>query len=149
MTRVSLALLLLAGCSSTIDPNTARTKYDTGSDTIQIMVSDTQPVTTAALVGPDGTLYAATSVNVVETPHAVYQAPPSVGLGIGGWNGNVGSAAGIGLPLGDPTPSRVTDQFISTVLLPAPADYRANWPAYKVQVQVGNRALTQAAPKPE
>jgi hypothetical protein len=149
MMRVSLALLLLAGCSSTIDPNTARTNYDAGSNTVQITVSDTQPVTTAALVGPDGTLHPATSINVVETPHTVYQAPPSVGLGIGGWSGNVGSGMGIGLPLGGATPSQVTDQFVSMVLLPVPADYKANWPAYKVQVQVGDRALTQAAPKPE
>ena len=149
MKRISFALLLLAGCSSTIDPNTARTKYDTGSNTVQITVSDTQPVTTGALVGPDGTVYQATSINVVETPHTVYQAPPSVGLGIGGWSGNVGSAMGIGLPLGGPTPSQITDQFVSMVLLPVPADYQANWPAYKVQVQVGNRALTQPAPKPE
>jgi hypothetical protein len=52
-------------------------------------------------------------------------------------------------PLGGPTPSRVTDPFISTVLLPVPVDYKANWPAYKVRAQVGSRALTQAVPKPE
>jgi hypothetical protein len=139
----------LAACSSPQpNPNTAQAQFVGDANAIQVTVSDTQPVSAALLIGADGTTYAATGIQVTQTPHTVYNPPPSLGIGLGGFGGNVGGGVGLGLPLGGPTPGYSTDQYLSTVTLPAPADYGRNWQNYRVQVQVGNRAVTIPAPTP-
>jgi hypothetical protein len=147
---VVAAALALAGCSSAPAPsaNTAQAQFVPSSNTIEVQVSDTQPASSALLIGGDGRTYPATGINVTQTPHTVYDPPPTIGLGIGGFGGNIGSSLGLGLPLGSPTPGRSSDQYVSTVTLPAPADYATNWQSYRVQVQVGNRTVTMAAPQP-
>jgi hypothetical protein len=150
MNRKLLVLAaLLAACSSPQpNPNPAQAQFVGDANAIQVTVSDTQPVSAALLIGADGTTYTATGIQVTQTPHTVYNPPPSLGIGLGGFGGNVGGGLGLGLPLGGPTPSYSTDQYVSTVTLPAPADYAMNWQSYRVQVQLGNRAVTIAAPTP-
>jgi hypothetical protein len=148
--RLIALALLLAACSSdkAPSPNTAEAQFVPAANTIQVKVSDTQPASAGLLIGPDGATYPATLINVAQTPYTTYNPPPTLGLGIGGFSGHVGSGMGLGLPLGGPTPGYSSDQYVSTVTLPAPADYARNWQSYRVQVQVGNRAVTVAAPKP-
>jgi hypothetical protein len=76
-----------------------------------------------------------------------------VGFGIGGFGysgccNGFGSGIGVGLPVGGPTPAAVSDQYVSSALIPVPADYAQRWSDYHVQVQVGNRSLVLSAPPP-
>jgi hypothetical protein len=49
------------------------------------MVSSMQPLAAVALVAPDGTRYPAAGIALVSGPHVLYNPPPSVSLGIGGF----------------------------------------------------------------
>jgi hypothetical protein len=143
------AVLLLASCSTAPPPpNSAAAQFVSDPGAIQVTVSDRQPASAALLIGPDGRTWHATGITVTQTPHTVYNPPPTIGLGLGGFGGNVGGGLGLGLPLGGPTPGYSTDQYVSDVRLPVPPDYRSNWQSYRVQVQVGDRAVTLAAPAP-
>jgi hypothetical protein len=145
---LALALLLAACASSEPSPNTARAEFVRDTNVIQVKISDVQPATSALLVAPDGSTYPAAGINVVRTPYTAYNPPPSVGIGIGGFGGNFGTGVGLGLPLGGPTPAYSSDQFVTSVVFAAPADYAQNWAEYRVQVQLGNRNLTLPAPNP-
>jgi hypothetical protein len=144
------AAALLAACSSNSPPpaNTAEAQFVANTNTIQVKVSDTEAASSALLVGPGGSTYPASGINVSQTPHTAYNPAPTIGFGIGGFGGNVGSGMGIGMPLGGPTPAYTSDQYVSTVTFAAPPDYAANWQSYRVQVQVGNRSVSMSAPKP-
>jgi hypothetical protein len=150
-----LAALALAGCAGNAlpPPNSAQTRFDGQQQAVQVMVSNLQPVSGAALIGPDGSLIPASAVALVSGPHVEYSAPPSIGLGIGGFGiggccSGFGSGIGVGLPLGGPTPSRVDDQYVTSAVIPAPPDYAQRWGEYRVQVQFGDRPLFLAAPAP-
>jgi hypothetical protein len=144
-----LVALLLGGCaSSEPSPNTARAEFIADTNVIQVKVSDVQPATAALLVAPDGQAFPAAGINVVRTPYTAYNPPPSIGIGLGGFSGNIGSSVGLGLPLGGPTPAYSSDQFVTSVTFAAPADYARNWPQYRVQVQLGSRNVTLPAPNP-
>ena len=117
------------------------------------MVSGLQPASAAALVASDGTRYPASGLALVSQPHVLYNPPPSVGIGIGGfgWTGccsGIGSGLGVDLPVGQPSPAEISDQFVTSALLPVPPDYAANWRNYRVEVTVGRQQLTLAAPSP-
>ncbi|MBV9749778.1 MAG: hypothetical protein JO157_13295, partial [Acetobacteraceae bacterium] len=149
---VIFALLGLAACSSgpTLPPpNSANARYDARDRAVQVFVSGLQPASAAALVSPDGTRYPAAGISLLSGPHITYNPPPSVGLGIGGigFGGccfGIGSGLGLSVPVGSPTPAEVSDQYIASALIPAPADYAGNWTAYRVEVLVGNRPMTLA-----
>ena len=150
MKRPSLlvALLLAACASSEPSPNTAQTEFIRDTNVIQVKVSDIQPATAALLIAPNGQTLPAAGINVVRTPYTSYNPPPSVGIGVGGFSGHVGTGLGLGLPLGGPTPAYSSDQFVTSIAFPAPADYAQNWAQYRVQVQLGSRNLTLPAPSP-
>jgi hypothetical protein len=85
--------------------------------------------------------------------HVDYNPPPSLGIGIGGFGFNgccagFGSGLGVGLPLGKPTPSHVSDQYIASAIIPVPGNYIQSWAGFHLEVQVGNRPLVVAAPAP-
>ena len=64
-------------------PNSADARYDGRDRAVQVMVSNLQPPTAAALVANDGTRYPTTGISLVSGPHVLYNAPPSIGFGIG------------------------------------------------------------------
>jgi hypothetical protein len=146
---LALAVALpIAACSTSTAPPPNSAQAQIVGDSIQVNVSDTQPASSAALVGPAGETIPAAGIAVKQTPYQTYSPPPTIGLGIGGFSGHVGSGLGLGLPLGSATPAGGSDQYVSAVTLPIPAGYAKNWQSYKVQVQVGNRLVTIAAPSP-
>ena len=117
------------------------------------MVSSLQPVSGAALVSGEGTRYPASGVSLLSGPHVLYNPPPSVGLGVGGigFGGccfGIGSGLGLSVPVGRPTPSEVSDQYVASALIPVPADYTSNWANYRLEVSVGGRSMILAAPAP-
>jgi hypothetical protein len=145
-----LAFLAAAGCSSNSVPpaNTAEAKFVPGSNAIQVTVSDATPASSALLVGPNNAVYPAAGINVSQVPHTAYNPPPTISFGFGGFSSNLGAGLGLGVPVGGPTPAYTTDQYISNVTLPAPSDYLSSWQRYQVQVQLGSRVVTMAAPPP-
>jgi len=107
----------------------------------------------AALVAPDGREDRAAGVALASGPHVLYNPPPSIGLSIGGFGligccGGIGSGLGVGLPVGRPTPAAVSDQYLTSASIPAPADYARNWSSYRLQVRIGDSAMLLSAPSP-
>jgi hypothetical protein len=151
---VATALALGACASNALPPpNSVQSQFDAQITAVRIMVSDLQPLSAADLLAPDGRRYPATAITLVSGPHVDYRSPPSVGIGIGGFGFSgcctgVGSGMGIGLPLGEPTPSHVSDQYIGSAVIPVPVNYSRIWKAYRLEIQVGNRPLVMAAPAP-
>jgi len=154
---LSLAgVALVSGCASGLErpaPNSALATFSRADNAVRVTVSDLQPATAAELVAPDGTRYAAAGINVVEQPHTAYNPPPTVSFGLGGFGFGgrtaIGSGIGVGVPVGGPTVAATSDQYVSSGLIPVPADYAANWQGYRVQVQLGkDRVATLPAPPP-
>jgi hypothetical protein len=106
-------------------------QYDQSDRAIQVMVSSLQPPTTVALVAAgDGTRYPAAGISLVSGPHVLYNPPPTVGFGIGGFGfsgccSGFGSGIGVGLPVSAPTPAEVSDQYVASALIPVPTDHAA------------------------
>jgi hypothetical protein len=149
------ATVVLVACSGPRlpAPNSTDVLCDGGSRAVQVMVSSLQPPSTASLVAPDGARYRATGISIISQPHVLYSPPPSVGFGVGGFGlsgccSGFGSGVGLGFPVGRPTPSEVSDQYVASVLIPVPADYAANWSGYHVEVSVGGQSLALPAPRP-
>jgi hypothetical protein len=97
--------------------------------------------------------YPAIAVTLVSGPHVDYSPPPSIGIGVGGFGvsgrcSRFGSGLGVGLPLGRPTPSHVSDQYVGSAVIPVPVDYTQTWKAYRLEIQTGNRPVVAAAPAP-
>jgi hypothetical protein len=152
---IVLVASALAGCASNPlpPPNSVNASFDPRAAAVRLVVSDLQPLSAADLLGPDGKRFAASAVTLVSGPHVDYSPPPSIGLGIGGFGfsgccSGFGSGLGVGLPLGGPRPTHVSDQYIGSAVIPVPQDYNQTWPAYRVEIQVGNRPLVVAAPAP-
>jgi hypothetical protein len=103
-------------------PNSADVRYDPGERAVQLMVSGLQPASAAALVANDGARYPASGIALVSGPHVLYNPPPSIGLGIGG--------------------------FVASALIPVPADYAANCTTYHLEVSVGEQVMRLTAPSP-
>jgi len=148
-------LAILSACSGTRlpEPNSVDARYDSRARAIQVMVSALQPASAAELVSEAGERYQAAGISLVSAPHVLYNPPPSIGLGIGGFGisgccSGFGSGVGVGLPLGSPRPSEISDQYVASALIPVPADYPAKWSGYHLEVSVGGRAMTLAAPPP-
>ena len=146
---------LLAACAGPRlpAPNSGQVQHDAQQQAVQVMVSGLQPPSAVALVSADGHRYPATGIALVSGPHVLYNSPPSIGIGIGGFGFSgccsaFGSGLGIGVPVGKPTPAEVSDQFIASALIPSPPDYATNWTQYHVEVSAGGQALNFAAPHP-
>ena len=117
------------------------------------MVSSLQPPSAVALVSADGHRYPASGIALLSGPHVLYNPPTSISLGIGGFGFSgccsaFGSGLGVGIPVGQPTPAEISDQFVASALIPSPPDYAANWSKYHVEVWAGGQALSLAAPHP-
>ena len=62
-------------------------------------MSGLQPATEAALVDQDGRRYPAVGFSVISGPYVMYNPPPSIGFGIGGF-GFTGCCSAIGSNVG-------------------------------------------------
>jgi hypothetical protein len=147
--------LALGACSSNAlpPPNTVQSRFDPQASAVRVMVSNLQPLSAADVLAPDGNRYPAAAVTLLSGPHIDYRPPPSIGIGIGGFGFSgccsaFGSGLGVGLPLGGPTPSHVTDQYIGSAVIPVPINYSKSWKTYRLEIQVGNRAVVMDAPAP-
>jgi hypothetical protein len=150
-----LVALSVGACASNPlpPPNSVQSRFDPNESVVRVIVSDLQPLSAAALLSPDGNRIPAIAVALVSGPHVDYNPPPSVGIGIGGFGfsgccSGFGSGVGVGMPLGQPTPSHVTDQYIGSAVIPVPSDYRQTWGRYRLELQVGTRPLVLNAPAP-
>jgi hypothetical protein len=117
------------------------------------MVNGLQPASDVALIGPDGSRYPAVGFSVISGPHVLYNPPPSIGLGIGGFGftgccSAIGSGIGFGVPLGRPTVAEASDQYLTSALISVPFDYQQHWSQYRLGVTAGNQAMGAAAPAP-
>jgi hypothetical protein len=146
---------IVAACSGpkVPPPNSADARYDGRERAVQLMVSGLQPASDAALVSNDGKRYPASGIALVSGPHVLYNPPPSIGLGIGGFGFSgccsaFGSGIGVGLPLGRPTPTEVSDQYLASALIPVPPDYATSWTNYHLEFSVGGQSISLAAPSP-
>lgn len=152
---VTCFVLSLAACSGPRlpQPNTTEVRYDARNRAVQVMISGLQPASDVALVSGQGSRYPASTISPVSGPHVLYNPPPSVSLGIGGF-GFSGCCSGLGLgvgtsvPVGRPTPAEVSDQYVASALIPVPADYATNWANYHLQVWIGNQSMILPAPAP-
>jgi len=148
-------VLALGGCAGNAlpPPNSVQARFDPRVQAVQVMVSEMQPIMQAELVRADGARIQASGVTLISAPHVDYSPPPSIGLGIGGFGFGsggfgAGSGVGVGFPLGGPRPTHVSDQYVASVLIPAPEDYLQRWAEYRVELRVGDRSLAVAAPPP-
>jgi hypothetical protein len=134
-------------------PNSAIAAYDARDNAIHVTVSGLQPASNAILIGQDGSQYPAVGLSVISGPHVLYNPPPSIGLGIGGFGftgccSSVGSGIGFGLPVGHPTVAEASDQFLTSALITVPPDYAQHWTQYRLEVAAGNQRMAVAAPAP-
>jgi hypothetical protein len=175
MTRASILILAVVALAGCVDgpsparvgqaPDTAVARFIPGGEVtvVQVTVSDRRPVRNAELVGPDGTVIQAYSIDLNRAAlaqYSQYQAPIGLaggaGFGFGGGysSGAVGLSVGLG---GYGTPGSyvvASDQIQSTALirLTDPQDYRQTWQDWKVRIQLGDAPdlsfITLQAPQP-
>jgi len=148
-------VLSLAACAGPRlpQPNTADVRYDARGRAVQVMISGLRPATDVALISGQGLRYSASAISLVSAPHVLYNPPPSISLGIGGFGftgccSGFGSGLGVGVPVGRPTPGEISDQYVASALIPIPADYATNWASYHLQVSIGSQSMILAAPAP-
>jgi hypothetical protein len=158
MLRAFLVLVGVAALSACAGPrlpapNSAIADYDTRDHAVHLMVSGLQPASNVVLIGPDGSRYPAAGLSVVSGPHVLYNPPPSIGFGIGGFGftgccSGIGSGLGFGVPVGHPTVAEASDQYVTSALIAVPPDYQQRWQQYRLEVTAGNQAMAVAAPAP-
>jgi len=158
MTRALFVLAVAAALSACAGPrlppaNSAIADYDARDHAVHVLVSGLQPASEAALVGPDGNRYPAVGFSVISGPHVLYNPPPSIGIGIGGFGftgccSSIGSGIGFGVPVGGPTVAEASDQYVTSALITAPPDYQQHWSQYRLEVAAGGQRMAVAAPAP-
>jgi len=148
-------LLSFAACSGPPlpPPNSVDAHYDGPGRAVKVMVSSRQPATEVMLVSPEGVRYQASGLSLISAPHVLYNPPPSIGFGVGGFGfsgccSGFGSGVGVGVPLGRPTLAEASDQYVASALVAVPADYPARWSSYRLQVSIGGELTELAAPPP-
>jgi hypothetical protein len=151
----AIILTFLAGCAANPlpPPNSVQAQFDPRAGVVRVMVSDIQPLSAVDLIGPNGSRFPATAITLLSGPHVDYTPPPSLGIGVGGFGftgccSGFSSGVGVGMPLGGPTPTHVSDQYVGSAVIPAPGDYGQTWNGYRLEIQMGNRPLVLAAPAP-
>jgi hypothetical protein len=170
---ILISAFLMAGCANNHGTGAQRgtpanpvvTSFSgSEQDTLQVQVTDPQPVTRVELAAPDGRIYLAQQIDRERLTRqgGGYYGQPTVGFGVGGgsggccWNGSgVGVGLGFGFPLGDARePDYGPAGVVSTALVRVPdmAAYRAQWQQWKVRIYLGEggneRIVEVAAPPP-
>ena len=170
---IMISAFLMAGCTGNhgaagpkgSPANPVVTSFSgSEQDTLQVQVSDPQPVTHVELAAPDGRVFLASQIDRERLTHqdGSYYGQPTVGFGVGGgssgccWGGGgVGVGIGFGFPLGDARQPDYPPGVISTALIHVPdmAAYRAQWQQWKVHIYLGEgpsaRMIEVAAPAPK
>jgi hypothetical protein len=151
---IAALMCVLVACSSNVPPpNAIRARYEPAAGVVQVLASNIRPMSDAELIGPDGSHYRAGGIVLVSGPHVLYNPPPSIGIGIGGfgWTGcctGIGSGLDLGFPVGSPRPAEVSDQFLTSATIQVPPDYAKDWMKYRVRAQFGENAMVLTAPSP-
>jgi hypothetical protein len=128
---------------------------------IEVRITDRQAAESVALITPDGRSLPASRVDTNRLYQhgggdSYYPFYPGFGVGVwGGSGGHVGSAFGIGIPLGGIDYGPSDEQVVSVARL-FPDDlaaYRASWQHWKIHIQIGTpatmvRTVEIAAPRP-
>src|SRR5215471_4975095 len=103
MRRIVLGVLfLLSACGPHLPaPNSADARYDERNRAVQVLVSSLQPPSAVTLVANNGARYPASDIALLSGPHVLYNPPPSISFGIGGFGftgccSAIGSGVGIG-----------------------------------------------------
>jgi hypothetical protein len=156
MRRITLGfLILLSACGPRLPaPNSADARYDERERAVQVLVSGLQPPSAVALVANDGKRYPAAGIALLSGPHVLYNPPPSISFGIGGFGftgccSAIGSGIGVDVPVGRPTVAEVSDQYVASALISVPPDYPTNWSQYRVEVSRYDGQVTNLpAPPP-
>lgn len=141
--------------------NPVVTSFSTSEkDTLDVQVTDRQPVTQAELATGNGQTVAAHSIDrerLNRSGGGYGQPSMGVGVGVGGGSGGfgVGSGIGLGFPLGGGTYDGPRDSRVAStakIRVPDMAAYRANWQQWTVRVTLGDggsrRVLEVGAPPP-
>jgi hypothetical protein len=153
-------LIVVAACTDAPPPafgpqQGVRASFPPGSviNVIRINALDSQPLRTAELVAPDGTVTPASELNAVANPKTLGER----GSLSDPWRNSVmGNAPDLQSSGGmDPTP-RLQSQLLLTVstadiALPDPVTYRRDWANYKIRLSFGssgNDIREIAAPQP-
>lgn len=129
-------------------------------DTIEVQVTDRQPVTKAELAAPDGRVFLAHQIDRERLTRQYGYAQPSTGVGVGvgvGSGGHVGVGTGIriGIPFvigGSDAPREPRVASTARIRVPDMAAYRAQWQQWKLRVYLGDdatpRVIETGAPPP-
>jgi hypothetical protein len=128
-------------------------------DTLEIQVTDPQPVTLVELTAPDGRVFLSDAIDRERVVlQGGYGYGPDVGVGVGvgsGGHTGVGAGVGIGFPfvIGGPSePRRPLVRSVARVRIGDMPAYRAQWQQWKLHVHLGEapdgRVLEEAAPMP-
>ena len=150
----SAGLALLACSNGNVPPpNAVQARYEPAAGAVRVLASSIKPMSDAELLAPDGQQYRTTEVVLVSGPHVLYNPPPSIGFGIGGFGftgccSGIGSGLGLDVPVGRPTPAAVSDQYLTSASIPTPADYARNWAGYRLRMQLGSSVMLLNAPAP-
>jgi hypothetical protein len=124
-------------------------------NTLDVQVTDRQPVTHAELASPDGRIFVAHQIDRERLSRGGgYGSPMGVGVGVGGGSGGFGVGTGFGIGFGGgssaPRDPRVTST--ARIRVPDMAAYRAQWQQWKVRVTLGEgggrRTIEVGAPPP-
>ncbi len=154
-----LVLLAVAACAGDDDrgfSSPVAAGFAAGAaDRIEVTVADSQPVETAELVAPDGSVTAAYQIDRSKTIDEGGGPQPSVGVGVfGGSSGQIGTSVGINFPVGrSGAPSDPVIDSRALILVPDMAAYRAGWTGYRLRLHLGTtetnrRVMEIPAPRP-
>lgn len=166
---ILISTFLMAACSNQQATNTPAgtpanpvvTSFsESEKDTLDVQVTDRQPVTQAELTSPDGQVFIAHQIErerLSRTGGSYGQPSMGVGVGVGGSSGGnfgVGSGVGFGFPLGGGSSAPRDGRVASTAKIRVPdmTAYRAHWQQWKVRVTLGEgsskRVIEVGAPPP-
>lgn len=165
-----ISAFLIAACSGQqaadspagTPENPVVTSFSTSEkDTLDVQVTDREPVTQAELTTTDGQVFPAHQIErerLNRSSGGSYGQPSmGVGVGVGGGSGGVGVGTGVGFgfPLGGgsydgPRGPRVAST--ARIRVPDMAAYRAHWQQWTVRVTLGDggsrRVIEVGAPPP-
>ena len=169
---ILISAFLMAGCSNnqgsagprSSPANPVVTSFSgSEQDTLQVQVTDREPVTRAELAAPDGRIFLAHQIDrerLTRQDGGYGQPSMGVGVGVGGGSGgHVGTGVGVGFGFpfvigGADDNGYREPRVASTALIHVPdkAAYRAQWQQWKVRVYLGDgasqRMIEVAAPPP-
>lgn len=157
---ILISAFLMAGCAENQGTNPRQGGppfrvvsgfFDGDDRTIEVTVTSEKPVNRIELVSPTGQAYPAARIERSFWTSTAPAVRPQFGVGVfGGSNSGVGTAVGIGLPLGgDSAPTTLVDSRASLTIVDVAA-YRSNWQKWQIRVGLDNppRQVTTPAPQP-